>query len=243
MNEITSKLASGLNALMQEYEASSHNIANSGTAGYKRKVTSFSAELQKSIRGDYSPMAGTIKAQESSDFTQGQLVHTGQPLDVGLEGKGFITLDTPSGRLFTRNGALQINILGQLTDLNGHRVAGQNGPITIPGGVNEADISIDQDGVLRAGEAQLGQIRIMEFDKPAEQLTGAGNGCYRGPEDYRPVGPVRTVVRQGYREQSNVKIMEELTGLLSVSRAFEANMSMLKRGRENSSAMIEVAKS
>jgi flagellar basal body rod protein FlgG len=243
MNEITSKIASGLNALMQEYEASSHNIANSGTAGYKRKVTSFSAELQKSIRGDYSPLAGAIRAQESSDFTQGQLVRTGQPLDIGLEGRGFITLDTPGGRLYTRNGALQINILGQLTDMNGHRVAGQNGPIAVPGGVNESEITIDENGVLRAGEAELGQIQITEFENPGEQLTGAGNGCYRGPEDFRPRGPVETIVRQGYREQSNVKIMEELTGLLSVSRAFEANMSMLKRQRENSSAMIEVAKS
>lgn len=243
MNDITSKIGSGLNALMQEYEATSHNIANSSTAGYKRRVTSFSAELQKRLRGDYSPLAGSIKAQESSDFTQGQLVRTGQPLDVGLQGKGFITLDTPSGRLYTRNGALQINILGQLTDMNGHRVAGQNGPIAIPGGVNETDITIDENGVLRAGGAELGQIQIAEFDNAGEQLTGAGNGCYQGPEDFRPQAPVETTVMQGYREQSNVRIMEELTGLLSVSRAFEANMSILKRQRENSSAMIEVAKS
>lgn len=243
MTEMMSKIATGLNALVREYESTSHNIANSHTAGYKRKVSSFSTELQKTLRGDLSPLTGEIRSRETADFTQGQLAMTGRSLDVALEGKGFLALDTPSGRLYTRNGSLQINILGQLTDLNGHRVAGRNGPITIPNTVSESDIIIDTAGVIRAQGTEMGQLQIGEFDNPTEQLEAAGNGCFRGPQDFRLREPVGTVVRQGYREESNVRVMEELTGLLSLSRAFEANMSILKRQRENSSAMIEVAKS
>lgn len=243
MTDSMSKIATGLNALIREYESTSHNIANSHTAGYKRKVSSFSTELQRNIKGSLSPLTGEIETRETADFTQGQLTMTGRPLDVALEGKGFLGLDTPSGRLYTRNGALQINILGQLTDLNGHRVAGRNGPITIPNTVSESDITIDSAGVLRAQGIEMGQLQIAEFDKPTEQLEAAGNGCFRDPSNFRTREPVATVVRQGYREESNVKVMEELTGLLSLGRAFEANMSMLKRQRENSSTMIEVAKS
>lgn len=243
MTESMNKIASGLNALMLEYESSSHNIANSHTAGFKRKVTSFSTELEKTLKGNMSPMAGEIKARETADFTQGQLTMTQRPLDVAMEGPGFLTLNTPDGRLYTRNGTLQINILGQLTDLDGRLVAGQNGPITIPNTVSESDIIINSNGLMTAQGAQLGQLQIAEFADPSQQLAAAGNGCFRSVDDQRPDAAKNTTLKQGYREDSNVRMMEELTGLLSLSRAFEANMSVLKRQRENSSAMIEVAKS
>jgi flagellar basal body rod protein FlgG len=239
----TNTIAAGLGALMREYESTSNNIANSHTAGYKRKVTSFSTELEKTIKADTGSLAGVLKARETADFTQGQLTMTGRSLDVAMEGKGFLTLQTPEGRLYTRNGTLQINILGQLTDLNGHRVAGRTGPINIPNTVSENDITIDEKGVLRAQGMELGQMQVVEFEDPSEQLEAVGNGCFRGPEDFRPKGAVATSVKQGYREDSNVRMMEELTNMMSLSRAFEASMSMLKRQRENNAAMIDVAKS
>ncbi|MCE5186736.1 MAG: flagellar hook basal-body protein [Planctomycetaceae bacterium] len=242
MVESMNKIATGLNALMREYETSSNNIANSNTAGYKRKITSFSTELHKTMRGEASPLAGTIRATDSVDFSQGQLVKTERPLDVGLEGTGFLTLQTPSGRLYTRNGALQINILGQLTDLNGNLVAGRSGPVNVPNSVSESDITIDGSGVIKAQGLELGQLQIAEFADAAGQLTPAGNGCFRAPADYRIQEAAATNVRQGYREESNVQVMEELTGLLSLSRAFEANMSILKRQRENNMATLDVAK-
>ena len=242
MSDMMGGIASGLNALMNEYNSVAHNIANSSTPGFKKQVTSFSAELQGIEDGQFSPLAAQIKSQDSFDFTQGSLLQTRRKLDVGLEGTGFLTLETPGGRLYTRNGTLQVNILGQLTDSNGHLVAGQRGPITIPKTVSEQDIQISETGRISAGIAELGQLQIVEFEDMTE-LKAAGNGCFTGPEIRRPKAPENTLVRQGFREDSNVQAVQELTNMLTISRMFQANTGFMKKQSENSKVILGVASS
>jgi flagellar basal body rod protein FlgG len=244
MTAPTSQIATGLQALMNEYETVSHNLANSSTSGFKRRVNSFSAELQRQQRmsEERSLLNGRINAEGSIDFTQGFLMRTERPLDVALEGKGFIALETPQGPLYTRNGALTINILGQLVDASGRLVAGQNGPITIPRAVSENEIQIDSDGSVRAGELELGRIRIVEFGEATDELIPDGNGCFRAPDDLIPAAAASTRARRGCRENSNVQMMQELTSLVSLSRLYEANINVLRKRRENTATILDVAK-
>ncbi|HDS84153.1 MAG TPA: flagellar hook basal-body protein [Phycisphaerales bacterium] len=239
-----SQMATGLQALMNEYETVTHNLANSGTAGFKRRVNAFSAELERQQRlgEERSLLNGRIDAQGAIDFTQGVLTRTERPLDVALEGKGFIALDTPQGPLYTRNGALSINLLNQLVDSSGRLVSGQNGPIVIPNAVMESDIRIDADGTVRTEEMQMGRIRIVEFGDAVDELTPAGHGCFRAPEDLPPQEAADTRVRQGYKENSNVQMVHELTSLISLSRLYEANINVLRKNRENSATLLEVAR-
>ena len=243
MADMTSAIASGLNSLMNEYNSVSHNLANSSTAGYKRRVTTFSTQMQSVMDGNMSPLAGGIESEDLTDFSQGMLKQTDRPLDIAIDGDGFLTLETAQGRLYSRNGSLQVNILGQLTDLNGHLVAGRNGAITIPKSVNVNDIQINADGVISAGQNQLGTLEIVQFDKPAADLEPVGNGCYQAGPDRDPKPAENASVRQGYQEQSNDNAVGELTNLLSISRMFEANINYLKKQSQNSSALIEVANS
>lgn len=237
-------IASGLGALMHEYETISHNLANSSTSGFKRRVNAFSAELQRQQRlgEERSLLNGQINAEGAIDFSQGALTNTGNPLDVALEGAGFIALETPQGPLYTRNGALTINILGQLVDASGRLVAGQNGPIVIPRAVPESDLHIDPDGAVCAGEMELGRIRIVDFGRDTAMLTPAGDGCFRAPIDAAPVAAANTRLRQGHREQSNVQMMQELTGLMTLSRLYETNINVLRKRRENTAALMDIAK-
>ena len=104
--------ASSIAALSQDFHAITHNLANVSTAGYKRLRSRFSNELEVVLRG-MEEAAGTVPAEVQGeitiDFTQGSLTHTGRPLDLALEGKGFFVIETPQGPLYTRNGIFQIN--------------------------------------------------------------------------------------------------------------------------------------
>ena len=242
MSDIINGIASGLNALMNEYDAVSHNIANSNTSGFKKRLSSFSTQAQDISGENYSPLAGSIDWQAKIDFSQGPLKRTDRPLDMAMEGKGLLALESPNGRLYTRNGSLQINILGQLTDMNGHLVSGKNGPITIPRSISDSDIQINDSGVVRAGQTELGQLQVVEFEN-IDQLKAAGNGCFRGPEKVVFKPAENTHIRQGYREGSNVQAVQELTNLLTISRLFEANTAFLKKSSENSRVIMGVANS
>ena len=242
MTDMINGIASGLNALMNEYEAVSHNIANSNTAGFKKRLSTFSTEVQNFADENFNPLAGSIDWQTKIDFSQGPLKRTDRPLDVAMEGKGLLVLDSPNGRLYTRNGSLQINILGQLADMNGHLVSGKNGPITVPRSVSDSDIQIDGSGTVRAGQTELGKLEIVEFEN-IDQLKPAGNNCFRGPEDMSLTPAENTFIRQGYCEDSNVQAVQELTNLLTISRLFEANTDFLKKQSENSQTILGVANS
>ena len=242
MSDIINGIASGLNALMNEYDAVSHNIANSNTAGFKKRLSTFSTEVQNFADENFNPLAGSIDWEAKIDFSQGSLKRTDRPLDVAMEGKGLLVLESPNGRLFTRNGSLQINILGQLSDMNGNLVSGKNGPITIPRSISVSDIQISSSGLVRAGQTELGQLQIVEFEN-IDQLKPAGNSCFQGPEDIIFTPAENTPVRQGYCEDSNVQAVQELTNLLTISRLFEANTDYLKKQSENSNTIIGVANS
>lgn len=245
MNSIaqTSQLASGMSGLVREYETIAHNLANVSTSGYKRKLTSFSLELQRLQRlgAQASELAGRINMHQTIDFSQGQLVATGRPLDVALEGQGFIVLETPEGLRYSRGGALAVNLLGQLVDSSGRLVAGENGPIVIPPTVSESHLSIDADGTVRSNDAVFGKMRIVEFDKQMDRLLPTG-GCFAAPKDLQPKPATQTRLRQGHLEQANVAPMQELTGLLMVSRLFESHISVLRKRSENSNALLDAAK-
>jgi flagellar basal-body rod protein FlgF len=237
------KIASGINGLLQQLDVVSHNVANAQTAGFKKRLLTFQQEYQKrldALNGDCSLRSIPIETRQAVDFSQGMLIQTERPLDVGLEGRGFLTVQTPEGPLYTRSGNLRINALGQLTDLSGRIVAGENGPINLPPGTGEADLQISSDGMIRAGDTEVGKLRLADFGDQENRLIPAGMGVFTAPSDLQPVPAVNLKVRQGYQEGSNVQMVGELVNMVTLSRLYEANMNVLNRQRENSQAALSV---
>ncbi len=95
--------ASSIAALVQDFRAVAQNLANINTSGYKRICTAFSQVLASQLG---------VQATPTVDFTQGTLTRTGRPLDLGLEGKGFFVIETPTGPLYTRNGGFCVGPRG-----------------------------------------------------------------------------------------------------------------------------------
>lgn len=246
MTDSIGQIGSSIDALTKEYYTIANNIANVNTTGYKRRVNSFSRELMNKISEggiDKSLSAAEIVSNGATDFTQGSLVNTGRKLDVAVCGDGFLSLETPNGPVYTRNGTFQVNTQGQMVDSEGRIVAGDGGPIIIPPSVSELDINITTDGTVSAAGVNLGKLRLVDFGQDAGQLEPLGKSCFKAPEDVTPSTAQNATIRQGFQERSNVKLVEELVDLISVSRLYETSMSLLRKRQENSKAMLAVANS
>ena len=109
------------------------------------------------VEETYSP--GSIELTSSLDFSQGNITETGRQLDFGLSGKGFFVIETPNGPLYTRNGIFQTDQNGLLTDSLGRAVAGEGGPITIPGNVGISQVSVSKDGSISADGINIGKFQ------------------------------------------------------------------------------------
>ncbi len=244
MSEITDQISSSTEALMQEFYIITHNLANVSTVGYKRRCNAFSRSLeaQGEVSETYSP--GGIDLDSVFDFSQGSIAETGRPLDFALYGKGFFVIETPEGPLYTRNGTFLTNQTGQIVDTQGRIVAGEGGPITVPSGVALSQLNVSSDGSISAGGAAIGKFRVVDFEDNENKLVPAGGNCYLMLEEgIEPVAAEHIVVKQGYQESSNVKMVDELVDMIVVTRLYEANMKLLSTQREASSSIIGVAMS
>jgi flagellar basal-body rod protein FlgF len=240
VTDIGAQVSASLDALTKEFDIVAHNLANASTAGFKRRCNAFTKALQgqAGAEGDGS---GQEESQTALDFSQGNLVQTDRTLDFALYGKGFFVIETPDGPLYTRHGVFQTNPNGQVVDLSGRVIAGMAGPISLPADVDVSNINVAADGRISAGGTAIGQFRVVEFPDGEGQLTPVGNTCFRAPRDVEPVDALTPVVKQGYQEGSNVKLVDELVNMITVSRLYESNMRLVNVKKETTSSVIGVA--
>jgi flagellar basal-body rod protein FlgF len=243
MAEIPAQVSSSINALTEEFNIITHNLANVSTVGYKRRFGTFSKLLDKAQQtGEKTVPSSDINLEAGFDFSQGNTVQTDRPLDFALYGKGFFVIETPQGPLYTRNGMLHINQSGQIVDSQGRTVAGQAGPITIPKGVGLSQLNVSSDGSISAAGATIGKFRLVDFKENENKLVAVGGNCFRMPDkDIEPVEAEQIVVKQGYQEASNVKMVDELVNMIVVSRLYEANMKFITAGKQMSGSLMSVA--
>ncbi len=239
MADIGAEVSVSLDALTREFETIAHNMANVSTAGFKRRCNSFTRALdaQSSTLEDHIEE----NAEAVLDFSQGHLVQTDRTLDFALYGKGFFVLETPEGPLYTRHGIFQTNQNGQIVDTAGRLVAGAAGPLIVPSSVDVSQIQVGDDGQVTAAGAAIGRFRIVDFPDNEDQLLPVGLNCFLAPEGVEPVEALDVIVNQGYKEASNVKLVDELVNMIMVSRLYEANMKLVSAVRETTSSMISVA--
>jgi flagellar basal body rod protein FlgG len=239
VTDIGAQVSASLNALTREFDIIANNMANVSTAGFKRRCNSFTQVLaaQEAAQGQ----TPGEESRELFDFSQGSLVQTDRTLDFGLHGEGFFVLETPEGPVYTRHGVFHTNQNGQIVDTMGRMVAGTGGPIIVPPNVDVADLYGTDDGRLIAGQSEIGKFRIVDFPNSRDKLQPVGQNCFQGPADVTPEDAANVVVRQGYQEASNVKLVDELVNMMLVSRLYEANMKLVTVKRDSSSTAIGVA--
>jgi flagellar basal-body rod protein FlgF len=234
MDRLTISAASGMRARMESLEMLANNLANTSTSGYKADREFYSLYLAPEAldpaAGD-TPTTLPVVERQWTDFSQGVLTPTGNPLDLALAGKGLFAVNGPSGTLYTRNGSFKLSSQGVLETQEGYPVRG------VGGGSIQIDparsVEISSDGRVRQDGQELGQLEIIsEASSAAVQKQGA-NYFQLTLSGSAPSSAASVQVYQGKLETSNVGTAESAVRLVSIMRQFE----MLQRAATLASDM------
>lgn len=243
MSEIPVQVSSAISGLTREFNVIAHNLANVSTVGYKRRCNTFSKTLMNQGAVPIAESTDEIDLHSVLDFSQGSFIETGRSLDFALGGKGFFMLETPDGPLYTRDGKFLLNKDRQIVDAAGRIVAGESGAISLPADVSLSQLSVSSDGNISSAGVSIGKFKLVDFKENEASLASVGFNCFQAPEDIRGGSAENLIVKQGYQEGSNVKMVEELVDMVMVTRLYEANMKFMTTGSENSKNLLSVAMS
>jgi flagellar basal-body rod protein FlgF len=222
--------------LERQMDVVANNVANVNTNGYKADKSLFQEFLKSGAHEDnfvgqdrrvsYVLDSGTFK-----DLSQGPTEQTKNPLDVAIDGGGFLAVQTPAGERYTRDGGLQINNQGQLVTAAGNPVIGNSGPIVFQ--PTDHDVSIAADGNITVLEgvnrvsAIRGKLRLVSFAQ-AQSLLKEGNNLYSaGTAAAQP--DTASKVRQGFVEKSNVNSVAEMSRMIEVTRTYTQIANLLQQ--------------
>lgn len=224
-------------ALRRQLAVTANNLANMNTTAYKAEQMLFVEYLNAPDGVDpTSPDAVSMVTDQAvvRDTTEGPVEHTGNPLDVAIDGPGFLVVDTAGGPRYTRNGRLQIDAEGKLVDVNGLAVLDDTDrPLIIP--ANAGQIAIDGEGNLTSDAGPIGRIRIVEFDDDFG-LTPLGAGLYATNELPQDADDSNLV--QGALEGSNVQPIVEMTQMIEISRSYQSIQNFIKSEHERQKQAI-----
>jgi len=238
-------------ALSRELDVVANNIANVDSTGFKADHAVFSEYLMPGARdgqfnGRDRRLSFVADRASWTDLSRGAVEHTGNPLDVAIDGKGYLVVQTPRGQRYTRNGALAINATGQLVTGDGDQVLGSGGPITFQ--IGDHDININPNGLITARDASgtpdapRGQLQIVGFEKQ-QLLRKDGGGTFTAPAgvDAGPA-PQGTRVVQGAIEKSNVRVMVEMTRMIEITRSYaEISAILQQQGDQRRNALQQLS--
>lgn len=242
MDSLTISAASGMRARLESLDMLANNLANSATAGFKVDRESYNLYVAPEAVSPDSPDPSTLPVVERhwTDFTQGQLVPTGNPLDLALDGRGFFAVDGPNGPLYTRDGSFHLSTAGVLTTGDGFPVrASRGGNITLQANL---PFEVASDGSITQGGAPAGRLEIEDFAHP-EALSKFGRNYFQGGNAAGAQPATAAEVHQGRIEGSNVEAPETAVRLVNLMRQFEMMQKAVALGQEmGRRAIEEVAK-
>lgn len=212
-----------------------HNLANAATTGYRAMEHKFRAVP---VQGEGAPTrAFVVDASVADVFDQGPLMATGRPLDVAVQGAGWIAVEGPDGsEAYTRAGNLQTNANGQLQTASGYNVVGDGGPLAIP---PDNRVAIAPDGTVSVvplfgvpnNVNVVGRIKLV--NPPEDQLVRGGDGLFR-LRDGNPADADETVrLAPESLEGSNVNPVDSMVNMISLARQFEMQIKMLQTADAN----------
>ncbi len=238
--------ATGMAAQQMNMDVIAHNLANANTTGYKKSRANFEdlmyqnltppgAETSNNTRllnGVQMGMgAKTVSVQKI--HTQGSFTQTGNQLDLAVEGRGFFKVLRGTDEVYTRAGAFKMDQDGYICDAEGNRLQPE---ISIPQGA--VAINIDAGGNLTAvdqeGKALVTQrLNLFDFPNPAGMISLGRNYCMPteasgDSETGQPGDDGFGTLLQGFLENSNINVVEEMVNMIVGQRAYEANSKVIK---------------
>lgn len=237
---------SGASQTMERQASVAQNLANVNSTGYR-------AEEQRLRAVQVIPGAGStalptrafvIDASTHTDFTPGPLQMTARPLDVAVQGQGWIALAMPDGsEAYTRDGSLHEDVNGVLQTRTGIPVQGDGGTISIPPDVKvtigaDGTVSVVNESGQKNSVNALGQIKLV--NPPQADLVRGDDGLFRLRSGAPATTDPNVKLADGYLEGSNVDPIEQMVSMISLSRQFDMQMKTLTNAQANDQAATQI---
>jgi len=250
--------ATGMQAQQLNVEVISNNIANLSTTGFKRNRAEFQDLLYQNLRrpgstsndtGNIVPtgvqIGGGVRAGAvSRNHGQGDLRITDNPLDIAVNGRGFLQVTMPDGTIgYTRDGSLQLNETGILVTRDGFQL---QPAITIPQDATDVTINLSGEVIVKldgqTDPSNVGQIQLANFINPAGLEAVGDNLLRETPASGTPTtgSPNQSGfgrIAQNALESSNVNIVQEISNLITAQRAYEMNSRVIRAADEMMSSL------
>ena len=216
----------GAKATLQRQDTLANNLANASTNGFRGEMQAFRAVP---VRGDgASTRVYALESTIGADLRAGPQQSTGRSLDVSMQGKAWLAVQSLDGtEAYTRGGALQVNPDGLLVTPAGLPVLGDGGPITVP--VNAA-VEIATDGTINTTETgqrpqKAGRLKLVEAEGA---MTRGSDGLFRATDGSDLQAKPEARLQSGALEGSNVSAVETMIAMIAASRQFEQQLKMLQ---------------
>lgn len=227
-------------SLLQQ-AVTAQNLANVSTTAYKAQNHAFRA---LPVFGPGTPTRTfVVDTTPGSDLSNGAIRSTGRPLDVAVNGDGWIAVQDASGQeAYTRNGSLQVGINNMLVTSNGLPVMGDGGPITIP---EDAEVTIGKDGTITVltnnqPNALTAIARIKLVNPPSANMVRGEDGLFRQSGGQPVQADADVTLASGALEASNVNSVTALIDIIDQSRFFDMQVRLMQKADENETRAVQV---
>ncbi|MDD5088581.1 MAG: flagellar basal-body rod protein FlgF [bacterium] len=214
----TSATAMRQGILRQELSAS--NLANAGTAGFKRDQL-FTQEMLNAEAEHSDPLQ--LRQNQWTDFSPGAFEPTGNALDFALQNPGFFVVSDGTSEQYSRSGRFERSAEGLLVDALGRKVQGEGGEIALPAG----QVTVSRNGDVSVNGAIVDRLRVVDFEDPQTLLRTEGSAFVAGSDTSAPQPVDDPAIRQGFLELSNVNTVREMVDMIAIARAYEINARVL----------------
>lgn len=220
-------------ALQRQLAVIANNVANANTTGFKAERIMLESVPYKGKTGESYTFVqdnGVIRT-----LSEGRMRHTGNALDVGLTGKGFLEVQTPAGPRWTRNGSLRVDEEGRIVTAAGLPVVDERDqPIRIDASAGMPEIA--RDGTISTPQGQVGKLKVVRFDREQDMRKINDNLLVTAEE---PKISADARVEQGFLEDSNVEPVLEMTSMIDVSRSYQAVQKLVENEHDRERRAIE----
>ncbi len=210
---------SGAKLKQKHLDIFAQNIANASTSGYKKERISFKDFIVPSDNRTSLAKDGRVMTEVSAvitDYANGGLIRTGNPLDLAINGRGFFALENNK---YTRNGQFKISPEGDLQTADGIKVLGDGGPITVQG----SSIDISPSGEILVDDISVGFLKVVDFNN-RDALTKVNGTMFTTDQGAQEI---EADISQGYLEASNVQAIKEMVQMIAALREFESYQKMI----------------
>ena len=241
MDRLIYTAMSGATQALEQQAVVANNLANTSTTGFKAQLATFRAVPMAfgdgSTINDITTRTFVLSSTPGADYTPGPIQQTGNPLDVAVQGPGWLSVLTPDGQeAYTRAGNLHVDENGQIVTASNMPVVGGGGPLSVPPG---AQVTIGRDGTVSAlipGDppTSIAIVDQLKLVNPAPaSLTRGDDGLFRTADGNPADADPNVVVAAGALEGSNVNPVAAMVSMITNARQFQMQTKMIESADQN----------